>query len=425
MQLVSLKNISLNFGTQIVLDGVNLEIVKGQRICLIGRNGTGKSSLLKILENKIAPDGGDVIIHNNAIVSSMTQEMPENVSGSITNVILTSLGVLGEKISKYLDLLITNPESEELGDIQEYIDTNHGWDYMNDVDVLASKLNLDPNALFEDLSGGMKRRVILARALIKKPDLLLLDEPTNHLDIESIQWLENFLIGYAGAILFITHDRKFLNKVAKSIIELDRGNLFSFDGNYMQFLEKKEQILANEETENALFDKKLALEEVWIRQGVKARRTRNEGRVRSLENMRKERSERKNKIGKVDLNVTKVERSSRKVIQANNIGFHYDGDNLFENFSIDIQKGDKIAIIGKNGCGKSTLLNCLLNITDPTSGDMVFADNMEVAYFDQLRNQLDETSTVVENVKEGSDFFKYRWQRNSCYNIFTEIFVCP
>ena len=404
MQLISLKNISLNFGTQTVLNGVNFEIVKGQRICLIGRNGTGKSSLLKIIENKIAPDSGEVVIHNNAVVSSMTQEMPEGVSGNVTNVILSSLGVTGEKLAKYLTLICTDPESEELGDLQEYIDTNHAWDYINDVDVLASKLILDPNAMFSDLSGGMKRRVILARALIKKPDLLLLDEPTNHLDIESIQWLENFLINYRGAILFITHDRKFLNRVAKSIVELDRGNLFDFDGNYAKFLEKKDSILENEEKENALFDKKLALEEVWIRQGVKARRTRNEGRVRSLEKMRQDRSERTNRIGKVDINVTTVEKSSRKVIQANNIGFHYDGDNLFENFSLDVQKGDKIAIIGKNGCGKSTLLNCLLNKVDPTSGDMIFADNMKVAYFDQLRDQLDEKLTVIDNVKEGSDF---------------------
>lgn len=404
MQLISLKNVSLNFGTQIVLDNVNLEFTKGQRICLIGRNGTGKSSLLKIIEGKVIPDGGEVIVHNNAIVASMIQEVPSDIKGSIAEVILQGLGELGEHLIAYQQTLMSDPESNELEKLHSYIDKNHGWSYLNDVEVLASKLNLDSQASFKELSGGMKRRVILARALIKKPDLLLLDEPTNHLDIDSISWLEEFLASFAGAILFITHDRKFLNNVAKSIIELDRGHLYSFDGNYTKFLEKKEQILDAQDKANSEFDKKLAQEEAWIRQGIKARRTRNEGRVRALEQMRRDRQQRRENVGKADIKVAEAGKSSKKVIQANNIGFEYDGKFLFKDFSNEIQKGDKIAIIGQNGCGKTTLLNSLLGLDKPTQGNVTLADNIKIAYFDQLRDQLDESLSIIDNVKEGSDF---------------------
>ncbi len=404
MQLISLKNVSLNFGTQIVLDKVNLEVTKRQRICLIGRNGTGKSSLLKIIEGNFIPDGGEVIVHNNAIVASMIQEVPSDIKGSIAEVILQGLGELGEHLIAYQQTLMSDPESNELEKLHSYIDENHGWSYLNDVEVLASKLNLDSQASFKDLSGGMKRRVILARALIKKPDLLLLDEPTNHLDIDSIGWLEEFLSGFAGAILFITHDRKFLNNVAKSIIELDRGHLYSFDGNYTKFLEKKEQILDAQDKANSEFDKKLAQEEAWIRQNIKARRTRNEGRVRALEQMRRDRQQRRENVGKADIKVAEAGKSSRKVIQANNIGFEYDGKFLFKDFSTEIQKGDKIAIIGQNGCGKTTLLNSLLGLDKPTQGNVTLADNIKIAYFDQLRDQLDESLSIIDNVKEGSDF---------------------
>ncbi|MEY8765152.1 MULTISPECIES: ATP-binding cassette domain-containing protein [Francisella] len=404
MQLISLKNVSLNFGTQIVLDKVNLEVTKGQRICLIGRNGTGKSSLLKIIEGNVIPDGGEIIVHNNAIVASMIQEVPSDIRGSVSEVILQGLGELGEHLIAYQQTLVLDPESTKLENLHSYIDEKHGWSYLNDVEVLASKLNLDSAASFKDLSGGMKRRVILARALIKKPDLLLLDEPTNHLDIDSISWLEEFLASFTGAILFITHDRKFLNNVAKSIVELDRGHLYSFDGNYTRFLEKKEQILDAQEKANSEFDKKLAQEEAWIRQGIKARRTRNEGRVRALEQMRRDRQQRRESIGKADIKVAQANKSSKKVIQADNIGFEYEGDFLFKDFSTEIQKGDKIAIIGQNGCGKTTLLNSLLGLDKPTQGTVTLADNIKIAYFDQLRDQLDESLSIIDNVKEGSDF---------------------
>ncbi|MED7818565.1 MULTISPECIES: ATP-binding cassette domain-containing protein [unclassified Francisella] len=404
MQLISLKNISLNFGTHIVLDNADLDISKGQRICLIGRNGTGKSSLLKIIEGEVIPDGGEVIIHNNAKVASMIQEVPSNINGNISEVILQGLGELGEKLISYQNTLVHNPQSSDLELLHKYIDENHGWSYLNDAEILASKLNLDSIAQFKDLSGGMKRRVILARALINKPDLLLLDEPTNHLDIDSIKWLEEFLASFSGAILFITHDRKFLNNVAKSIIELDRGHLYSFDGNYTKFLEKKEQILDAQEKANSEFDKRLAQEEAWIRQGIKARRTRNEGRVRALEQMRRERKQRREGVGKADIKVAQAEKSSKKVIQADNIGFEYQGNYLFKNFSTEIHKSDKIAIIGQNGCGKTTLLNCLLGIDKPSQGKVVLADNIKIAYFDQLRDQLDESLSIIDNVKEGSDF---------------------
>ena len=404
MQLISLKNISLNFGTHIVLDQVDLDISKGQRICLIGRNGTGKSSLLKVIEGKVTPDDGEIIVHNNARVASMIQEVPSDIVGSITDVILQGLGELGGKLISYQNVLEHNSQSSELESLHKYIDENHGWGYLNDAEVLASKLSLKSKAKFSDLSGGMKRRVILARALINKPDLLLLDEPTNHLDIDSIKWLEEFLVNFSGAILFITHDRKFLNNVAKSIIELDRGCLYSFDGNYTKFLEKKEQILDAQEKANSEFDKKLAQEEAWIRQGIKARRTRNEGRVRALEQMRRERKQRREGVGKADIKVSQAKKSSKKVIQANSIGFEYQGSYLFKGFSTEIHKSDKIAIIGQNGCGKTTLLNCLLGVENPTQGDVVLADNIKIAYFDQLRDQLDESLSIIDNVKEGSDF---------------------
>ena len=408
MQIISLKNLKLSFGTQEILTDANLEISKGQRICLIGRNGTGKSSLLKIIEGKNLPDSGDVIVHNNAVISSMIQDVPSDMVGSIKEVVLGGLGDVGQKLIDYDQILANFDSSQKMMDdmeaLQSYIDENHAWDLANDADMIISKLELDADGDFAGLSGGMKRRVILARALIKKPDLLLLDEPTNHLDIESISWLEGFLKQFAGAVLFITHDRKFLNNVAKSIVELDRGVLYSFDGNYEQFLEKKESVLHAEEKSNKEFDKKLAQEEAWIRQGVKARRTRNEGRVRALEQMRRERSQRKNKIGKADISVSAGEKSSRKVVVAENVSYKYDDKNLFASFSTEIVKGDKIAILGPNGCGKSTLLNVLLGKLTSTTGSVEHAHNLQISYFDQLRNQLDETVSILDNVKEGSDF---------------------
>ncbi|QLE79882.1 ATP-binding cassette domain-containing protein [Francisella sp. Scap27] len=403
MQLISLKNISLNFGTQIILDNANLEISKGQKICLIGRNGTGKSTLLKIIENKMQAEAGEVIVHNNAVVSSMVQDVPAGLDGTIRDVVLSGLGEIGEKLKRYNKLLETNPMSEELEGLQKDIDHNHAWGFLNEVDILGSKLKLDLDGSFKELSGGMKRRVILARALVNNPDLLLLDEPTNHLDIDSIKWLEEFLRDFKGAILFITHDREFLNNVAKSIVELDRGKLYKFDGNYKTFLEKKEQILNAEEKANSEFDKKLAQEEVWIRQGVKARRTRNEGRVRALEQMRKDRKQRRVKVGGADI-VAATEKSSKKLIQAKNISCEFENKKLFKDFSVEIHKGDKIAIIGKNGCGKSSLLNCLLGTAKPNAGEIEHADNIKVAYFDQLRDQLDMSLSIIDNVKEGSDF---------------------
>lgn len=403
MQLISLKNISLNFGTQIILDNANLEISKGQKICLIGRNGTGKSTLLKIIEDKMQSETGEVIIHNNAVVSSMVQDVPASLTGSIADVILSGLGEIGIKLKRYNELLMTDPMSEELEDLQKAIDHGHAWGFLNEVDILGSKLSLNLESSFEELSGGMKRRVILARALVNNPDLLLLDEPTNHLDIDSIKWLEEFLRDFKGAILFITHDREFLNNVAKSIVELDRGKLYKFDGNYKTFLEKKEQILNAEEKANSEFDKKLAQEEVWIRQGVKARRTRNEGRIRALEQMRSDRKQRRTKVGGVNI-VAATEKSSKKLIQAKQISCEFENKKLFKDFSVEIHKGDKIAIIGKNGCGKSSLLNCLLGTAKPNTGEIEHADNIKVAYFDQLRDQLDMTSSIIDNVKEGSDF---------------------
>ncbi|MCP4095858.1 MAG: ATP-binding cassette domain-containing protein [Planctomycetaceae bacterium] len=378
MSLVSIRDLSIGFRGPALLDSVNCQIEPGQRIGLLGRNGAGKSTLMNLISGKLKPDSGDIIIAPNANIAKLSQDVPQDVQGSIRSIVAT--GLRQESL----------PEEEQ-------------WRFENDIEQVLSRMELDGDNSFETLSSGMKRRVLLARALVSKPDLLLLDEPTNHLDISAIAWLESFLLKFNKSLMFVTHDRMFLRKLATRILEIDRGRIFDWSCDYDSFLERKDAALAAEEKQNALFDKRLAEEEVWIRKGIKARRTRNEGRVRALKKMRVERSDRRQKLGTSNLQIQEAQRSGALVVECKDVSFAYDDKAIFSNFTTSIMREDKVGIIGPNGAGKSTLLKVLLGLASPTGGKIKTGTNLEIAYFDQLREQLDGEATVQENVGDGSD----------------------
>lgn len=409
MALLTLRNIQLGFGGPALLDHVEFSIERGERICLVGRNGTGKSTLMKLLAGDLKADDGQMVLQKGALVTRLTQEVPSGLSGTIFEVVAGGLGELGELVKRYhiVSQALANEAGEaalnELADIQHELEAADGWSSEQRVETVISRLSLQADISFTSLSGGLKRRVLLARALVQEPELLLLDEPTNHLDIESIDWLEEFLLGYGGTLMFITHDRTFLRKLATRIFELDRGQLTDWPGDYENFLRRKEEMLNAEEKANARFDKKLAQEEVWIRQGIKARRTRNEGRVRALESLRDERSHRRNRTGNVDMKLHEASRSGKLVLEADNLSFGWEGETVIKDFTATIIRGDRIGVIGPNGSGKTTLLNLLLGKLQPDQGTVQFGTKMEVAYFDQLRATLDEEKTVGDNVADGSD----------------------
>ncbi len=378
MSLVNLQNISLGFGGHPLLDSVHLTIESGERLCLLGRNGSGKSTLLKLINGEMLPDSGEIILRQGVRISRLTQEVDPGLSGRVYDVV-------AEKRAQKED-----PLDEE-------------WDIRPRVETILSRMDLDPEAAFDTLSAGLKRRALLARALVADPDLLLLDEPTNHLDIGAIRWLEDFLLRHLKSLLFVTHDRTFLRKLATRIIELDRGRLRSWNCDYDTFLERKTAALETESEHWDRFDKKLAQEEAWIRRGVKARRTRDEGRVRALEQMREERRLRRERIGTAGLQAQEARRTGKLVIEADEIGYRYDGRPIIQDFSTSIQRGDKIGIIGPNGAGKTTLLNLLLGRLTPDSGRVRHGVHLEIAYFDQLRVRLDESRSVQDNVADGND----------------------
>ncbi|MDA8175273.1 MAG: ATP-binding cassette domain-containing protein, partial [Nitrospiraceae bacterium] len=363
---MSLQEVSLAFNGPALLDGVTLQIERGERVCLVGRNGAGKSTLLKVICGSATPDAGKVIRQSGAVTGLLEQEVPHDISGTVFDVV------------------------------------SGGLQARHKVANVLSRLKLCPDASFAGLSGGYKRRVLLARALVCQPDLLLLDEPTNHLDIESIEWLEKFLLDFRGAILFITHDRRFLQALATRIIELDRGRLTDWPGDYATYLARRQTELDAEAAHNALFDKKLSREEAWIRQGIKARRTRNEGRVRALKELRSMRLARREQSGSVLMRLNEAERSGKLVLEAKGIEHSYEGRPLIRDFSTIVVRGDKIGIIGPNGAGKTTLLKILLGITPPSEGSVRMGTRIEIAYFDQHRAQLDDNKSVVENVGDGS-----------------------
>lgn len=366
MALLSLQNLHIAFGGPKLLDGITLQIEPGERICLLGRNGQGKSTLLKIVSGELEPDKGEIVRSREVKIARLQQTVPQDIQGTVYDLVSS--------------------------------DWNHEHALDHPVEKAISLLGLDPEQEFSALSGGMRRRALLAKALVNEPDLLILDEPTNHLDIESIQWLENFLLRWRGTVLFVTHDRVFLKKLATRIVELDRGNLTSWACNYETYLTRRQALLEAEETQWAEFDRKLAQEEVWIRKGIKARRTRNEGRVRELEKLRKERGQRRERTGTVKLQLNEAEMSGRKVITAKNISCGYGGPDVISDFSVEILRGDRIGIIGPNGCGKSTLLNALLGQLAPRQGEIKHGTKLEVAYFDQHRIALDETKSVKWNL---------------------------
>ncbi|QYZ65153.1 MAG: ABC transporter ATPase [Gammaproteobacteria bacterium (ex Lamellibrachia satsuma)] len=409
MSLIRLRNIQLGFGGPLLLDGVDLSIERGERICLLGRNGAGKSTLMKIILGELTADDGERVVSGGVRIARLMQEVPKALKGSVFDIVANGIGELSEVIKQYHQISTRLAETgdetllEPLARVQHELEAGDGWQLEQRVETVISRLSLDPDMQFEALSGGLKRRVLLAQALVTEPDLLLLDEPTNHLDIESIDWMEEFLLGYGGALLFVTHDRAFLRHLATRILELDRGRLTDWPGDYDNFLRRKEEMLNAEAQENARFDKKLAQEEVWIRQGIKARRTRNEGRVRALKAMRDEHSRRRSETGQVRMQLQAGDRSGKLVVEVDDISYAWEGEPVIRGFSTTIMRGDRIGIIGPNGAGKTTLLNLLLGRLQPDSGSVKLGTNLEVVYFDQLRSQLQEDLSVQDNVGGGSD----------------------
>ncbi|MCX4187876.1 ATP-binding cassette domain-containing protein [Methylophaga sp. OBS4] len=431
MALLSLKQITVSFGGPNLLDKVDFQLDRGERVCLVGRNGAGKSTLMKLIAGEIKADSGEMTGVQEIKIARLEQEVPIGTHGKVFDVVAAGLGNIAPLLMEYHEVLhqletdSSNAVLAKLEQAQHKLEAADGWSMEQQVETVISRLSLNADDDFDSLSGGKKRRVLLAQALVKHPDILLLDEPTNHLDIESITWLEGFLKSYGGTLLFITHDRAFLQALATRIVQLDRGQLFSFPGDYANYLKKREEILAAEAEQNAQFDKKLAQEEIWIRQGIKARRTRNEGRVRALQQLRRERSQRRDKLGNVSMQLQEAERSGKLVIEAEHIGQSYDGKVLFDDFTTLIQRGDRIGIIGPNGCGKSTLLSILLQRAEPETGTVKLGTNLEIAFFDQLRSQLNEEESVVENVGQGSDHVDINGSRKHIIGYLQDFLFTP
>lgn len=429
MTLLKFTDVSLAYGTTPLLDGVSWQIARGERVCIIGRNGTGKSSLLKLVKGEQRPDDGEIWRAPTLRIGELPQELPPADARTVYDVVAEGLAEVGALIARYHHLsqhIEGEDDLTELSRVQQALEARDGWRLQQLVENTLSRLQLPADKTLAELSGGWRRRVLLAQALVAEPDLLLLDEPTNHLDIGAIAWLEEALLGFNGAVLFITHDRAFLQSLATRILELDRGHLIDWNGNYASFLVHKEQQLAAEEAANALFDKRLAQEEVWIRQGIKARRTRNEGRVRALKAMRAERAERRERQGKANIQLETADKSGKQVIVAEQVGFaHPGGEALIRDFSMVIQRGDRIGLLGANGTGKTTLLKLLLGELQPTSGSVKAGTKLEVAYFDQLRNQLDVEKTVIDNISEGRDFISIDGQNRHVLSYLGDFLFSP
>jgi ATP-binding cassette subfamily F protein uup len=431
MALLSLRGIAVSFGGPPLLDGVDLSIERGERLCLVGRNGSGKSTLMKVLSGEIVPEDGEVVRQGGLKVARLTQEVPHGMTGSVYDVVAAGLGAAGALLAEYhhvsheLAVDCSDAMLRKLEQVQQRLEAAGGWELNREVETVLSRLELPAEAEFSALSGGLKRRVLLAQALITRPDLLLLDEPTNHLDIDAIAWLEEFLLGFNGTLLFVTHDRSFLQRLATRIIELDRGRLTSWPGDFATYLRRKQEALDAEAGANALFDKRLAEEEVWIRQGIKARRTRNEGRVRALEAMRRERQERRERQGTARLQLNEADRSGKLVVEAEGVSFSYDGKPVIRDLSTVIMRGDKVGIIGPNGAGKTTLLRILLGQLAPQQGTVRLGTKLEVAYFDQHRAILDEEMTVLDNVAQGSEQITVNGQSKHVMSYLQDFLFAP
>jgi len=407
MALITLRSVTFSIGHEPILDHLNMVVDEGERVCLVGRNGAGKSTLMRVINGQVELDSGEIERNRDCRMAMLGQEVPSDLHGSLFDVVADGLGELGQLLRDYHTTSMQLGEDEQamnrLQRLQDELDAKGGWELQPRVEAELSRIGMDPELRFEDLSGGMKRRVLLARALVSQPNLLLLDEPTNHLDIEGIEWLEGLLKGFNGSILFVTHDRAFLQSMATRIVELDRGNISSWPGDYENYLQKRAEQLEAEQRANDLFDKRLSEEERWIRKGIKARRTRNEGRVRALKDMREQHSQRRVQQGKADFNLQDAQRSGKMVIEIEHVDFSYDGKPIIKDFSSLIMRGDRIGIIGPNGAGKTTLLNILLGRLQPQAGKFTMGTNLELAYFDQHRQVLNEEASVADNVADGSD----------------------
>lgn len=407
MSLINLTNAYLSFSDAPLLDHIDMSIEINERVCLVGRNGAGKSTLLKVLNKEIPLDEGQIVYESNVVVSRLQQDPPRDIQGNVFDFVAEGLKEQSQLLKDYYALshLVETDPSEsnlsKLAKMQEQLDHQNGWQLDNRIRNVISSLSLDGDALLSSLSGGWLRKAALAKALVCQPSVLLLDEPTNHLDIETIKWLEEFLKSFNGSIVFISHDRSFIRQMATRIIDLDRGKVASWGGNYDSYLLGKEEALRVEELQNAEFDKKLAQEEVWIRQGIKARRTRNEGRVRALKAMRQEYSQRRQVMGSAKMQIEEALRSGKIVFELENVTYQIEDKRLINDFSVQVLRGDKIALIGPNGIGKTTLLKLMLGSLAPTSGSVHCGTKLEVAYFDQYRLELDPEKTVMDNLAEG------------------------
>ena len=429
MAYITLRDVHLAFGGPALLDGANFNLERGERVCLIGRNGEGKSTLLKLIEGSLLPDTGEVSIQNGLTVSMLAQDVPMD-SGKVADIVADGAGEAATVLKAYHEasdacVLGDMEACDRMGMLQHKLDQLDGWALENKVNTILGKMGLDPNADLADLSGGRKRRVLLARALLTQPDVLLLDEPTNHLDVESIEWLEKFLLDQNNlTLLFISHDRSFVDSIATRIVELDRGILRGYEGNYSRYLELKAQQMEAEEKQNALFDKKLAEEEAWIRQGIKARRTRNEGRVRALKALREESKARRSQQGKVSMATQEAHRSGKLVFEIENLSVSYGEQPLIKDFSAIVLRGDRIGLVGDNGVGKTTLIKAILGELEH-GGSVKTGTQLEIAYFDQLRNALDLEKTVMANVSEGSDFVDVNGNRRHIYSYLQDFLFSP
>ncbi|WP_122901031.1 ATP-binding cassette domain-containing protein [Acinetobacter sp. B51(2017)] len=430
MAYITLRDVQLAFGGPALLDGANFNLERGERACLIGRNGEGKSTLLKLIEGSLLPDNGEVSLQNGVTISMLAQDVPMD-SGRVADIVADGAGEAAQVLRDYHAasescVLGDMDACDRMGHLQHQMDQLDGWALETKVNSILSKMGLDPEADLADLSGGRKRRVLLARALLTQPDVLLLDEPTNHLDVESIEWLEKFLLDQNNlTLLFISHDRSFVDNVATRIVELDRGTLRSYEGNYSRYLELKAQQMEAEEKQNALFEKKLAEEEVWIRQGIKARRTRNEGRVRALKALREESKARRFQQGKVAMATQDAQRSGKVVFEIDNLSVQFDNQEpIINNFSALVLRGDRIGLVGDNGVGKTTLIKAILGEIAHT-GSVKTGTQLEVAYFDQLRNALDLEKSVKDNVSEGSDHVDVNGHRRHIYSYLQDFLFSP
>tara|TARA_R110000772_G_scaffold38750_12_gene91255 strand:- start:438 stop:2327 length:1890 start_codon:yes stop_codon:yes gene_type:complete len=428
MLLFRLTDVHLAYGTHVLLDKVSLSIHSGERIGLLGRNGAGKSTFLKLLGHQVKPDAGELWQQANIKVAYLNQELPNADSKSVYDYLLDGLAEAGDLIRRYHQLLQSEPDQQnllKLADVQKQIDISNAWNLEQRVENSLSKLGIKGETVMSSLSGGWLRRVSLAKTFINEPDVLLLDEPTNHLDIPTIEYLEKQLAQFSGAILLITHDRAFLQKIATKIMILDRGEINAWECDYQRFLVFREQQLAAEEKAQSEFDKKLAQEEVWIRQGIKARRTRNEGRVRALKALREEYSQRKKAQGKAKMALNEAESSGKLVIEAENIQHSFADNKIINSFSTRIIRGDKIGFIGANGAGKTTLLKILLGELKPLAGTVKTGSKLVVAYFDQLRKQLRPDQNVYDTVSEGSDYIEINGKARHVISYLQDFLFTP